>query len=342
MVNKIKDFIFTLFVFFHLYSCGTSRSVPKELPPPIGVKETSLEKKSFFDLSTQSNGEQLFFKKRNIVLKETDKSDKSGSLYELDNVKNDLYGSMKPDRIGRIVDVALILPEGYQQEKKEEKPTKEDAGEVLESSIMSQFPDLQPPDSGELKIKDKIKMRIAQRFSNGDLMIVYHRESKSDQEVKAMNITARVAYQNLVSLGGITSEDLFDVNFKQTIRNRDDDGLLNKDDGLLDKDEDLANIERYSNNWELEYTLRVSGFSEAKSKAAMDLEDKRKALVRIRKGLIERLKSIQVEREKSRKQQNKITSEKNEIQNRLNELEKQVEESSKQQEENNLAVKSEK
>jgi chromosome segregation ATPase len=83
---------------------------------------------------------------------------------------------------------------------------------------------------------------------------------------------------------------------------------------------------RQSSRWEDEYSLRLSGFREAKSKAAAEMEEQQRRLNDTKEALTQRLKNFSKERQAYTKERAEIFDKNTKQTEKMNELETKVKE----------------
>lgn len=275
--------------------------------PDLFEKEGSTLQKST-NSEHNSSPPEIYVRQPNLIVKPVEGENDSGSLINLEDERNFLYSSAGPHKIGRFVSVKIasnLKPKEKKPEdaKKDDKAAKDD----VEKEILEAIPDLAPADEST-RLLDQMKMEIKHRFDNGDVLAMFKRRSSSANDLEDMTVSARIPYDRLMAGDTLTTDDLIDVKM------------------VASKDGEL--IESRSSGWEDEYSLRLSGFDEAKSKTAMELEDKRRKLEEARKNLQNRVKSFGKERDLVAKQRDELSKEKAKMDEEKAQLLKQIGEKS--------------
>jgi chromosome segregation ATPase len=162
------------------------------------------------------------------------------------------------------------------------------------------------PSSEKAKPITKIRFKVLKKLPNGDALVETYRTSKNKYESNQIRAKARIPSEKIQSNDLITTADLQDVEFFQF--------------------ENSQSTERESIGWEDEYTLRFSGFNEAKSKAALELERKRKELMDLRDRLQQRIGNVSKERTKVAADRMKINEFKENTSSRINSLNEKIKE----------------
>jgi hypothetical protein len=182
---------------------------------------------------------------------------------------------------------------GDKEEKKDKevkKPQEKGAGEAGKSediveTMRNALPNLDMP-QGQPPVIKYIKFRVLEIEESGDLKIAYHRSSKNQTDNREISVTAILPRKHLTQGDELTTSDLTAVQWEEM------------DSG--------QRTERSSDGWEDEYTLRMSGFSEARSRIALELESKRQQLLDARKQLDAKLTSFKTERQQVGKDRQKL------------------------------------
>lgn len=228
----------------------------------------------------------LYYKEKTVSIVPVEKPNTTGSLFNLEDERNYLFAARGPLTVGRFIDIkvgSVRVANAADGNKKKEKA--EDSDSSVESALLKALPNLEPKAEDAVLIK-RFKMKIAHRYANGDVLAVAQRTSEGDDDRSEISLQARIPYQNLISGKMLTTNDLTDVN------------MVENSDGEV--------IERRSSSWEDDYTMRMSGFSEAKSKVASRLDDQRQQLSKIRDQLRNRLISAGKERKQMANERNKL------------------------------------
>ncbi len=248
---------------------------------------------------------EIFVRKKELQIQPIEKENDSGSLFNLEDERNYLYATRGPVAIGKYIDVQVAsrradaanpaAPAANQAANNNDAATNE---------ILNALPELAPAENPENMLK-RIQMRVVERLENGDVVVLARRSSQRGSIGSEISVKARIPYEKLASGEPVTTDHLADVHWVET------------DNGQL--------VERYSSNWEDEYTLRLSGFTEAKSKLASELDDKRKQLLDVRKRVETQAKTMGDERRKLAKEREALLKRQSEDATRIQQLEKEKE-----------------
>jgi hypothetical protein len=232
-----------------------------------------------------STSPQVYLRHEEILIEDNSPPSDAGSIFNLEDGRNYLYPSDTPTAVGTTITVEIRSNRKDSNEKADKKAAKgkdsDVSKELAENPLWKAFPDLEP-DSGEAVPIKRFKMKVTHRLANGDVLAMFRRHSISGSFAQTIIIKARIPYDRVGYAPTITTDDLADI------------------DWLENTGQEL--VERKSSSWEDEYTLRLSGFDEAKSKAALAIDDKRKALMSIRDQLKTQLRSFTEERSQMAKQ----------------------------------------
>lgn len=254
---------------------------------------------------------EVYFKEKAVVIKDQRQPNESGSLYNPQDERNYLFTAAGPS-LGRYIRVKVTLnrqnEKGGSAPKEKEakaKDSKETAkGDDVEQELLKALPDLEPAQKGDPALIKAFKMRIEHRYSNGDVLATFTRKSTSHAQSGQVVLQARIPYEHLVSGEDVTTDDLTEVRLSEWTGGEQ--------------------LERVSSGWEDEYALRLSGFTEAKSKAAQDLEDKRAKLKEAGDKLETRMKSFGEERRQMAKQREDLTKKAQQSDEKVHDLEEKV------------------
>ena len=295
-------------------SCTGVRTIDSR---PLLLQPENL-KKIGYPIPVQGPPKTVYVKQSQIDIKELDQKNNTGSLFNLADEKNDLYGNLNPDGVGRFVDVFIHLPRTKDGKDNKEGHLKEAAlkdGESHkrtpeEEELIKQFPELIPPEAENLRVQHFFKMQIMQKFPNGDVLAFYKRTSEAIDEYRSLAVSARIPYGEMVKTGELTTDDLCDVHFVQI--------------------SPIDSMDRRSSNWEDEYSLRISRFHESQSREAAELALKRKDLNQLRQRMLDRLKAFGTERAQTAKQRDSLLDERKKDAELIDKLKAKVDDQDKQ------------
>lgn len=268
----------------------------------LGDRRPFVDKGS--SVHTPKKSRSLYVKEKKIRIVTEDTPNTSGSLFNLDDSRNYLYTDKGPFTVGTYLDVAVA---SSRSPVKEEGASDKEvaAGDAVEDTLIKALPALEPSDEKATMIK-KFKMKVAHRYPNGDVLALVERSSKSNLEDSDIVIQARIPYGRLTSEAPLTTDDLVAVRMIETTGG--------------------DTVERSSLSWEDEYTLRMSGFNEAKSKMALELDSKRSQLKRVKDQLRGRLEALGKERKTMAKERNKFLADGAEVQKKVDTLKQDINE----------------
>ncbi len=227
---------------------------------------------------------ELYVRRPGIAITKKDRPNETGSLYNPEDERNWLFTSTGPLNVGRFLTIKLASnrqdPAAKGKDPKAAVAAEEKKGDAIEAELLKAIPDLAPAVPGETSLLKAFKMKIVHRYDNGDVLAMTERNSRvgeTETDVHAIQVKARIPYDRLASGDPLTTEDLLAVKF-----------IESQDGELADRD---------SSGWEDEYSLRLSGYTEAKSKVAMEIDDKRRQLDDAKGKLENQVKSFSKERE---------------------------------------------
>lgn len=260
---------------------------------------------------------EIYVRQKNIAVRKADLPNESGSLFNPDDDRNYLFTAHGPFNVGRYLTVSLA---GNRQAEKPKAvvnaggpPSPEAKSEgpedELEAELLKALPELAPAAGEDPSLLKTFKMKIVHRFENGDVMALTTRRSTVDGAGADLTVQARIPYGVLASGDDLTTGDLTEVRFTES------------------KEGELA--ERHSSGWEDEYSLRMSGFDESKSRVAKEIDDKRKSLEETRDKLQTQIKSVGDERRKISKEREDMTKKRETLEGEQKELKTKVDDQSK-------------
>lgn len=236
----------------------------------------------------KSEGGELYQRKKVVTVVPLNTENSTGSLFNLDDERNYLFAARGPLTVGRFVDVNIVsnrlgpqIPVEGNQSKQDTQATPS----ISDDDLMKSLPNLEPS-SPEVKPIKRVKMKIAHRFPNGDVLAVTQRQSITQGQHSEISVQARIPYDRLIGGSNITTDDLTEITMTENANGE--------------------TIDRRSANWEDEYTLRLSGFSESRSKEAAKIDQHREQLKKIRDDLKNRMTGFAKEREQLAVERSKL------------------------------------
>ena len=307
---NISGVIFAALVAF---ACQSGKMVNASSRPVEGFDK---QKGSLVPVQTRDIGNgaapQLYVKNRKVDIRAKGDNDGTGSLYKKEDGRNGLFTTDEPIVPGSYVTVEVSS--NYLDTKAKEKSKKganldKSEDSALEAAMLKGLPDLEPADK-EIPIVKRFRMKVTHRFDDGDLGVFMKRESSNANETQLLQIKARIPYMRLVSGDNLKTSDLVDVEFHEVSHGE--------------------SVDRTSSGWEDEYSLRMSGFDESKSKVAADLDDKRRKLAETAEQMKTSLHAMSDERKQFSKQREGLLEGKKKAEEELVATKKQFDEQSKE------------
>ena len=231
-----------------------------DVPPAQPVKENETR--------------DLFIRHKELKIRRKAPTNETGSLTDLSDPRAYLFGFERPMEVGTYLDVKI----GSNRSDAPAPSAAEAAKpkEVDEESLVKALPNLEAGGKDKPVLVKNIKMQIIERFDNGDVLVMYRRSSVQAGQAAEILVTARLPVAALSRPEQVSTTDLAEIDWRQSAV------------GEV--------VERKSVNWEDEYSLRISGFDETKSKVASSLEEKREQLKVVRDKLENELKAFNGER----------------------------------------------
>lgn len=249
-------------------SCRSQRMVPHSQRVPM-VPKPGHKNGVYRDLSRVDQQKPPSQEPLPVIIDKRDGSRDTGSLMDLRSDRNIVYPDIQPIKAGDTITLAVQSPRTPPPAPG--APAAAPAGEL-------DLPELGPKNA-EAKPIEQLTMKVSQRLPNGNYIVQYRSESRTTREDNYTYVTAILDGRKRFNPEKLTTADLSEVHFRQ-------------------KDGPKEDYELSSTGWLDEYTLRLSRFNQAKSRIALELEDKRKRLAKVRNSLKNRIQSFKKEREK--------------------------------------------
>lgn len=246
--------------------------------------------------------QDAYVRERRPVIKEAQRDPEgTGSLFPADDPGANLF-VRSPLRPGMVLDVD-VLPtrKAAGDDKKQGGGAKGAADASPADALVSAIPKMEPLESGNVPVKS-FKARLETILPGGEGVVSVSRSSSRDGEFREFHAKALVPAERLVPGGRLSTADLYDV-------------------AWTDYDGNQA-TERRSTAWEDEYTLRLSGFEELRSKEAQAVEEGRRQVEIARDKISEESRKMADERARSAKQRDDLMQKLRETEAKVAELQK--------------------
>lgn len=216
----------------------------------------------------------IYIKRKKLKIKPVVEINSTGSLMSMDNPENFLFTAMPKGKVG---DVLKVLTRVNKKSSETAEAAGEKKPEELRDELIAALPKFTPKEGENLIPLTSINFKIDRRLPNGDVIVSSFRVSSSEDESNSIRIQARLSRADLMNKKELTTEDLLDVEWYER--------------------QNTEVFERQSLSWQDEYTLRLSGFNEARSEYAEQLVNKEKDLIKVREQLRERINNLGKERQ---------------------------------------------
>lgn len=292
---------------------GPEKYISKREPAPVmaTTKVPAMETPKM----EESKPRELFVRQKEIKIRRKAPINETGSLTDLNDPRAYLFGFERPLDVGSFIDVKIAsnrsdnkhaskdatVGSGAPDSANASPPSEGPAAKADDAkNLLKTLPNLEPMDS-QAALISSMKMQIMEKFDNGDVLVMHRRRSMRDGQATEVVVTSRLPAIAVSRQDQISTNDLVDVDWKESF------------DGEI--------AERKSANWEDEYTFRLSGFEESKSKRAMALEEKREQLKSAREKLEKDMKLHIADREKMTKERTTLLEEKAKSAEKISELE---------------------
>ena len=261
---------------------------------------------------------EYYVKHTEVRAKAVSRGAETGSLFNPEDERNHLFAAM-PLHAGSVLVLKIAsnrqgsapaspgAKSGKAKSDSGDKgltPGKSGSGNEIEDALVKDLPDLAPADKSSAVIT-QMNVEVTHVDENGDAHVIFRRRSVLGEQAHEIRFVAKVPYARIASGEQLSTKDLAGVEW------------IESSDGQI--------IERKSSGWEDEYSMRVSGFDEARSKSAMALEEKRKQLLDVRNRLDTRLKTFAEERAQMAKQREELLAKEKDKETRIADLQGTVE-----------------
>jgi hypothetical protein len=251
--------------------------------------------------------QDVYTKQTTLSIKPIKKINTNGSLTSLDDPRAYLLASTAPLVVGTFLDIKTVT--NADAAKAPAAPAaKGSPAAQIEQDLLKSLPNLDPVqgDPDKPNLVTNFKAEVLEVLENGDAIVGYHRRSVRGDQASDYLVKARVPQAALAEKDSLTTANLVDVEFRES------------------REGELS--ERHSSRWEDEYTLRMSGFDEARSKSAVALEDQRRQLKDTRDKLATQIKAFSTERNTVAKERADYVAKKKEEDQKITDLETKVKE----------------
>ncbi|MCX6126291.1 MAG: hypothetical protein NTV34_16280, partial [Proteobacteria bacterium] len=285
-----------------------SRSVISERPLLDGARGGEGTAVQIREIETDRPKREFYVKNKDLKVKQTRKKNNSGSLSAVDDGRSYVLPTELPVAVGTNFDIKVssnrLEPPGSAADAAPTPDPKSAA--QLEETLLKSLPNLEPganAKDGPVVVKS-FKVQVIDLRDNGDVVVAYHRRSLRADHAGDLLINAVIPFSALANRDGIFTDKLQDVHIRES------------------QDGEIA--ERSSSNWEDEYTLRISGFDEAKSKSALALDERRKQLQEAKDRVVAQIKSLGSERQTMTKERQDLLDNKKKDEEKIASLEEKV------------------
>jgi hypothetical protein len=255
---------------------------------------------------------EIYVKRESLAVVPKETQNFTGSLLSLNRAENSLF--MEPPRgaVGETLDILVKV--NRSESAATPAPAAPAAGAPAgaatkgpQDELIAALPKLEPDDKAP-KVPSVIKMRVLRKLENGDVIVEATRASTNEWDANSIRAVSRIPRTRLASNQPLTTLDLVDVDWYEQ--------------------QGPNTIERESSGWEDEYTLRWAGFEEARSKTAIELENKRKDLQKVKDRLQDRIVNMSKERGQIAQERERVRKLREEAEQKLNELNRKISEQS--------------
>jgi hypothetical protein len=259
-------------------------------------------------ISTGEKRPQIYVRQPSLSVSE-DLSSESGSLFNPDDKRNFLVVPKDPLADGSYVDIGVVYSRAESTEaaaspSPSPSPISQEGMSEEEKRILASLPSLEPADAKKVPLRT-FKMQVVGRKPNGDYHLRYQSEHTTQEGSYGLLINAVLPHEKAIAPEPKRTSDLSDVEWVES------------------KDGNIT--ERRTPGWEDEYSFRMSGFSELKSKEALALEEKKTQLEQSRKLIEQQLRQIGAERNNVAKTRAEVAKDKAETDEKVSSLKSEIE-----------------
>lgn len=315
------SWIMIAIIMVSLFGCEMSgqKYISRREPNPV-VANTKVAAPNVEPVK-ESKPSDLYTRNKEVKIRRRSPINETGSLTDLNDPRAYLFGFERPLDIGSFVDIKVVSNRA--EAKSDNKVTEQKAADTKDSqtgkpdeaaNLLKSLPNLEPADGNYAGLIKNIKMQVIEKLPNGDVLVMHRRRSLRDGQASEINVTARMPALALARVDNLSTVDLADIDWRESSNG------------------EIA--ERKSANWEDEYTARLSGFEESRSKQAMAIEEKREQVKSARSNLEKEMKAFMSDRDKMTKERASLLETKAkddekiaELESRNQELQRQVDES---------------
>ena len=218
----------------------------------------------------------------------------NGSLFNPDDSRNDRFTEADQRTVGRTLAVQVLSPRiDAKKTEAGTSVTKDDEAssqDELTKTLLAGLPELTPVAGEERQLVKQVNFKIQQIYPNGDGLGTLVRRSRRAGFEQLLQVRVRIPAAQMLPNAKVDTNDLTEVR--------------------VDQVQNGERTVRSSHIWEDEYTLALSGFEEAKSQVAQDLEDQKRQLFEVRDRLRGRIEAFGAERRQLAEQREKLQNSK--------------------------------
>jgi hypothetical protein len=296
--------VFVLFTVVTVSGCQTSRTLSERPVDPVIAGSPDQMAVSPGPGAPAPQRQDVFVREHRTVISDVPRDpDATGSLFSLDDSRSNLIVH-NPLRAGMLLEIKVLtsrLPAIGDQAKSQKGSSK--SGDVGAGSegLTAALPKLEPTVAGTGPLKS-FKVRLDSILPNGDGIVSVTRRSSRTGDFHEVYAKARIPAEKMIPGAELSTSDLFDVAWV------DFDGV--------------QTTERNSTAWEDEYSLRLSGFEELRSKEALAVEEGRRQIQIEKEKVGEETRRMAEERGRSAKQRDELQQKLREAEAKIAELQK--------------------
>jgi hypothetical protein len=317
MIKSNSKLALALLLFAQMFhSCFGGPTVMSQRSLNEAAMEGDRQAVSIREIEDTSPRRELYLKQKDVSVRPARTQSETGSLNSVDDSRSYLLATKPPIAVGEHLEVKVSsnrieskdTPQSATPGGADASGDKTDAKSTaaVEDVLLKALPDLEQAGSEKPTIIKNFKVQVYDILENGDALVMFHRRSIRGDQAADVLVRGRIPYSSLSDRENLSTNMMEDISFRES------------------QDGDIT--ERHSLNWEDEYTLRLSGFDEAKSKSALALEEKAKQLQEARGKVVTQIKSMGSERQTMAKERDGYLKKQKDDEQKIEEMEAKLKE----------------
>lgn len=258
--------------------------------PRLAPLAAPLAKKTGDAAPGPGKAEELYVRQQVVAAPVDEARAYDGSLFSEEDHRGHLITMQLPPARGKFIKVLTRLRGRLEADRLQSKdspeaaaPVKADGGDAEKAKLdadieeaLAALPDMTEEQKQDLRFLESLTFEVIDVNRRGDARVRFARASDNAEDYRHQSVEAVIPSESFVGVEPLTTDQLRNVRFLQI--------------------SDSSRIERSSVEWQDEYLVRISGFSEVKSIAAKALDQKRDQLLKARADVEAKLRQVGQER----------------------------------------------